>query len=336
VLFDGFRAAVRGLVESTGVLTVEPPVGASGHRAVVNVLDSNGQDSLFLNPSAPAAYTYGETPASSVTIAPAALAAGSESMVEITGSATAFAAGQTVAGFGSSDVTVRGLWVLGPDRVLANVHVAADAAQVAVPLSVATGFQIAVLPQALQILPADTSAPIVNPQAVNPANGQPSVYAGGAAAVAVSQLPPGADASSISISVGDSPARVLSVADGVVTFELPSGLDLGPAVLRLSAGGVAAPPVVIVIDAPPPVIQAVTDLDGVAIGPARPAMPGETLLLTVTGISDDSALADPSRLAIRVGGVEHTAVTITAVKELPGVYEVRIVLGAVEAARRFR
>lgn len=332
VLFDGYPAAVRSLDESTGVLTVEPPVGASGHRAVVNVLDSNGQDSLFLNPSAPAAYTYGESPAPSVAITPASLPAGAESMVEITGSDTAFAAGETVAGFGSSDVAVRGVWVLGPDRMLANVHVAAGAAQMAVPLSVATDFQTAVLPQALQILPANPSVPIVNPQAVNPASGQPSVYAGGAASIMVSQLPAGADAASISISVDDSPARVLAADNGAVTFELPAGLQLGPAVLRLSAGGVAASPVVIVIDEPPPVIQAVTDLNGAAVDAARPAAPGDVLVITVTGIAGDGVLSDPSQLVINIGGVEHKAVAITALKSLAGAYEVRLILGEVAPA----
>ena len=102
---------------------------------------------------------------------PQQLPAGSEAMLEITGLHTNFSDGRTIAGFGSSDVLVQRIWVLGPDRLLMNVRVSATAKPGGLPLTVITGFQTATLANALEIQHGLTEAPIPDPTLTNPATG---------------------------------------------------------------------------------------------------------------------------------------------------------------------
>ena len=56
---------------------------------------------------------------------------------------TRFADGQTIVGFGSSDILVRRVWVLSPTRLLANVSVAPTAPPFTnTQVSILTGFQM--------------------------------------------------------------------------------------------------------------------------------------------------------------------------------------------------
>jgi hypothetical protein len=56
--------------------------------------------------------------------------AGTDTMVEIRGFNTKFSEGETVVGFGSSDITVRKTWVMDPGRILLNISVGPAAAPV--------------------------------------------------------------------------------------------------------------------------------------------------------------------------------------------------------------
>ncbi|MCC7174275.1 MAG: matrixin family metalloprotease [Bryobacterales bacterium] len=318
IMFDGLAAPVVAQDPATGALTVIPPLGAAGHKAVVTALDSDGQESLFLDGANPPVYTYEAGAPPSVFLSPASLAAGSEAMIEITGVNTSFAGGQTIAGFGSSDVVVRRVWVLGPDRLLANVHVSDLAKPRTLPLTVITGFQMALRDSALEIRPAETDAPVVNPVAVNPETGQPSIYAGGKATFFVQRL-----SSGVAVTLDDLPAQVLAVEEGRVTIALPAGLDLGPAVLRLWTGGRAAAPVVIAIDPAPPVIRAVTDLAGAPLSSDKPAHPGDSLLVSVTGLGDEAEL-----LSLTLGGVAHTPTSVLPSTALEGGHIARFTVAA--------
>ena len=280
----------------------------------MTALDTDGQDSLFLDGANPPAYSYEAAEAPSLTLSPTALAAGAESMIEITGVNTGFAEGRTQVGFGLSDVVVRRVWALGPDRLLANVYVSPNAKTGLLPLTVVTDFQTVTKDLALDVQAPRLDTPVVNPVALNPDTGQPSIYAGGKAALSVAQMPAGLTASAVTITVDDLPAAVLAMAEGRITFAVPLALKVGPAVLRLSAAGLAAAPVVVAIDAAPPVIQSV----------ASPAVIGQSLWVTVTGLNDPAVLADPSRLVLTLGGVTHTPVTLRPSETLPDGYDARI------------
>ena len=328
IMFDGLPGTMAGYDTATGVLTVIPPQGAAGHRAVVTAVDSDGQDSLFLDGANPPSYTYEASPAPIVAMWPAALPAGSESMVEITGVNTNFTDGRTVVGFGSSDVVVRRVWALSPNRLLANVHVASAARARVLPLSVVTGFQMASRELALDVQPPAGGVPVVNPVAVNPNTGQPSVHAGGLAVLSVAQMPAGIAAAAVSVTLDDFPAPVVAVENGLVTVSVPAGLEIGPAVLRLQANGLAAAPVVMAIDPAPPVIRSIEDLAGEPVSPARPALIGQTLWVTISGIDDPAVPVDPSRLVLTLGGVAHTPQTLLPSTGIPGAYDVRFVVSA--------
>jgi uncharacterized protein (TIGR03437 family) len=306
ILFDGLPAAIAGQDATTGALTVIPPPGASGHSAVVTALDSDGQDSLFLDAASPAHYVYETSGTPSVAVSPASLPAATEAMVEITGVNTNFSDGQTLVGFGSSDIAVRRVWVTGPGRLLANVHTAENAQAAAVPLTVVTGFQIATQPSALQIQPARPGVPVPNPVVVNPSTGRPSIYAGGQAAMEVAHLPLGLTPAAVTVTLDGVAAEIVAVAEDRITFAVPASLALGPAVLRLTAGGQASLPIVVAIDPAPPVIKAVEVSPGQPVGAGSPARLGGELWVTVSGLADTGVLADPSRVSISLGGVVHT------------------------------
>jgi hypothetical protein len=306
VLFDGLAAQFVSFDWNTGELTVLPPQGASEHTAVVTVLDGDAQTSMFLdayrNPLPSYQYEAAAAPTVSL-VSPRQLPAGSEAMLEITGLHTNFFDGQTVAGFGSSDVMIQRIWVLGPDRLLMNVRVSAAAKPGLLPLTVVTGFRTVTLAGALEIQQGRTDAPIPDATLINPATGQPSIYAGGKALLTVANLP---QIPAPSATFNGLPAVVESVQGNAILLQLPEGLEVGPAVLRLVVGGQVLPDFVVPIDLAPPVVQKVSLLWGPAPTPANPVLPGEYLTVTVGG------LADPKLVQVSLGGVLHAVQYVAA------------------------
>jgi len=138
ILFDG----LPGLVESVngdGTLTVLPPVAPGNYTATVVALNSDGQSSLSLQPSPPT-YTFDSAPIPSLTVTPSSLSPGADAVVDITGANTNFVQGQTLVGFGTSDVTVKQIAVLSPTHV--SVTVTPNAFVQTNSLSVTTGLTI--------------------------------------------------------------------------------------------------------------------------------------------------------------------------------------------------
>ncbi len=332
VLFDGLAAQFVSFDWNTGELTVLPPPGASEHTAVVTALDGDGQSSMFLDadrdPLPSYQYETAETPTVSL-VSPRQLPAGSEAMLEITGLHTNFSDGQTVAGFGSSDVLVQRIWVLGPDRLLANVRVSAAAKPGVLSLFVMTGFETATLADALEIQPGRTDAPIPDPTPINPATGQPSIYAGGTALLTVANLPQNPAPSA---SINELPAEVEGVQGNTILLRVPAGIDVGPAVLRLVGGGEVLPAFMVSIDPAPPVIQSVLLLSGAEPTPALPIFPGGYLTVTVAGFADPRAPANPELIQVSLGGVPHAAKYLSISAADSNVYSFSIKVSAEVAA----
>jgi len=145
VLFDGQSGVVQGTTK-TGQLIVTPPPAQSGYTATVVALNSDGQSSLFLNPTPPT-FTYGGAAAipaalaaPSLTVTPETLVAGTATTVDVVGANTNFVAGQTVVGFGTSDVVVNQVTVMSPThlsvQVTPNVTVATSGINVTIGLGV--------------------------------------------------------------------------------------------------------------------------------------------------------------------------------------------------------
>jgi len=145
ILFDGLAGVVQGTGKD-GRLIVTPPPAQSGYTATVVALNSDGQSSLFLQPTPPT-FSYGTAAAAataqvlpSLTVTPKTLVAGSAVTVDIVGANTTFIDGQTIVGFGTSDVVVTQVNVLSPTHlkvsVTPNVTVATSGINVTTGLGV--------------------------------------------------------------------------------------------------------------------------------------------------------------------------------------------------------
>lgn len=152
VLFDG----LPGTVESTqpGSLLVTPPPASGNYVSTVVALNPDGQSSLFLSPT-PLTYTYDPAGTPSITVSPSTLPPGANTTVTITGVNTNFIQGQTVVGFGSSDILVSQINVLSPTQLTAMVTTSVPASTAGV--NVTTGLQIISQASGQQVTLSDDS-----------------------------------------------------------------------------------------------------------------------------------------------------------------------------------
>lgn len=310
ILFDGSAAQQVNFDWDSGELTVLAPPGPPGRRAPVTALDPSGQTSMFLDANSPLesrsfVYPDGEQ-LRLKRLTPSALQAGAEAMIEIEAEGSScFDPTGTKVGFGSSDITVRRIWVVEPCRLLANVSVAPQAATATVPLDLTSGSARATFSSALQILPVGVGLISVDPDLINPDTGGHSVYSGGPAQIRLNGLTASGNAD-VSITVQDISTAVTEASQGHITFRIPDGIPTGPAVLRVTLQGLALAPVVIQIDPPPPQILRITTPNGFEFTASSPARVGDLLVLAVAGLSPADQAPDPNSVTVWIGGVEHT------------------------------
>ena len=138
ILFDGQAGLILG-VQSDGSLLVTPPAAQGSYTANVVALDSDGQSSLFIQPTPPT-YTYDPAGNPSLTVMPSWIPPTGSTVVDIVGAYTNFT-GATTVGFGTSDAFVQSVTVLSPTHL--SVVVSASNAWVPTNgISVTTGLQI--------------------------------------------------------------------------------------------------------------------------------------------------------------------------------------------------
>ena len=304
VYFDGIQAVRSSAFTGNdlqGSLTVLPPAGNGGQVAQIIVYNGDGQNSTFAALNNPPTYTYPSAGTPQIqTLSLAALPSGATGMVDITTQNTAFLDGQVTVGFGSDDVTVQRVWVLGPTRLQANITVAANAATVSSEVSVISGFEVLSQANAFQVLPRNPSLPVIG--AVGNANtAQQTIYPGVFAAIYGVNL--AVSPSTVQVTLGGQPMTLQSngVLPGQVNFLIPANFPAGAAILRLNNGSVAANPIVVQIDVPPPTIQNVTNASGVPYDPTHPASSQDVVSIYVSNL-DPTVLANPSRLQVTVNG----------------------------------
>ncbi|MBL8231888.1 MAG: matrixin family metalloprotease [Bryobacterales bacterium] len=305
IFFDGHPAAIRSIDEQAGRAIVIAPPAPAGHRAVVQALNGDGQTSGFAQGANITTYTYDPGENSLLSMTPAALPAGSEGMVEISIPGANLVDGLARVGFGSSEISVRRVWVVSPTRLVANVAVGSNASGGA-SVTVVNGLQFINQSGAFFALPANPRLISVFPQAVNPVTGQAFVQAGSPAMVIVNNLPAGAVAANLTVTLNDLPVPVAGLNGNQLLFQIPGGLAPGAAILRIRAGAETSQAVAIAIEQPPPVILAIQN-SGLPIDATRPARAGDSLTLLVAGLTSDafSGQIDVSRLTVAVGGIEH-------------------------------
>ncbi len=322
IYFDGLPTAIRSLDDKTGNATVIPPPGASGQRATVSVFNRDGQNSLFLQAGAPQLYPYGVFDTPSFTVSPNALPAGSEAAITITGTNTHFTTGQTIAGFGTSDVFVRQVFVLSPTQLLVNVSIPPQAAQGSFEVSTIAGFQAATLPGGFTIQPFSKLTPSAIPLLTNAVPGQTGAYPGALVTLRGADLVSGAAASSVTINGQSAP--VLNATVSELTMQLPVGLNAGPALLRVNNGADSSPAVAVAIDTAPSVLTAAVDASNSAISGVNPARAGQVIRLMMSGFSDPATVIFPNEVSVVVGGISHAAVEVVPADN--GLYSVSFVL----------
>jgi Matrixin len=322
IYFDGLPAAIQSLDYAGGRATVIPPTGASGQNSTVTVYNHDGQNSLFLQANAPVTYAYAASGQPAVSLNPNTLSAGTEALVTISGVNTQFTSGQTLVGFGSSDVFVRNIIVQSPTQVLANVSIPAGAVNTVLEASVISGFQVASQPQAFQITPAIPSQPFVIPVLQNVTTGQTGAYPG--ATVSLNGLNLSSGSAAPTVLFNGVAATVLSASPNSVTLQIPSSLPIGAAILTVNNGTTTCPPVAVTIDPLPPTIVSIQSAASMPFTTSQPASGGQVVNLYLSGFADPTAVIFPSQVTINVGGVNHPAVEVSSAGN--GLFVVRFVL----------
>ena len=311
VYFDGLPAAVAAPFsgdDAQGSITVNPPPGTSGQTSLLTVFNSDGQNSMFLQSPAPPQFVYAASPVPQiVTVSPASLAAGSSPIgmaatIDITAANTNFVNGQVSVGFGTSDVTVRRVWVLSANHLAVNVVVAPNATVGASEVSVISGFQVMSQPAAFQIQPVNPASPAIA-FVVNGATNLPGPFNPlGYVTLYGSNLAPSPANLQLTLNGVTIPALFASATQ--INFQIPAGFGGGAATLNLNNGSASAFPVRLQIENPPAEIAGVSDADG-AVDATHPADPGDMLSVLVTNL-DPAAAATPGRVQVTVSGVPMT------------------------------
>ncbi len=328
VYFDGLPGAVVsfGAVKGTPGLSqmvVAPPPGGSGQTAILAVYNPDGENSQFVQSANPATFVYPASPVKTiVSVSPSSLPAGAEAMVDITGSGFSFVSGQTALGFGTSDVVVRQVFVLGPNHLQADVSVAPGAALSNPDVSVFSGFQMATAPAGFHIVSAVSGLPRPVPALTNAAPGLNGVYAGATVALYGTNLAVANAAPSVTFN--GEPATVLYSSPTQMNLQIPGDLPQGPAILKLFNGALNAFPLAINIDAQPASITAIQNLSGDTLDASHPVSPGDMVTVNLTGFAPDGQTIAASRVQVSVGGVMHPALSVGQATN--GLYQVNVVL----------
>jgi hypothetical protein len=326
ILLDGAPATVVSANEDGSLLISEPP-GLSGYQATVEAVNPDGQTSLqALGAADRPLFSYPLRDSVEIVPTPGAVTAGTDTLMVISGVNTHFAAGQTVVGFGSSDIAVRSTWVVSPQMVILNLSVAPGALPGTASVTVSTGLEIVTRPDILNVVAADPAQISLRVPIVNAVTGLAGVPAGGTALIRTSGLPENMDGwqlrigpDTTSFTVGD---------DGTLTVPVPADLAVGQQPVELVAPGAppaaVVPRVILQLDPPPPVILAAVDSTaadgaGVAVTPSTPAQLGDTVTLTVSGLAGGTGgLPAAGGVWINIGAGVYPALAVAPVPQDPG------------------
>ncbi len=329
ILFDGEQAKTLSVDADGASMVVAPPPAAQDYVAAVTALNSDGQTSLFL--AQPLLYTYpsGPSDAAAVTLSQNSQYTGTEAMVEITAANMTFQQDRTTAGFGSSDVVARRLWVVSPTRLRVNVWVAPGAQASDTTITVGSGLQTATIPNGFHIRTSTDATPTLGSDLANTDKRQYGVYPGSTATLPVANLPSSATVSSVTLKLNDTQVAVTALDANKVTFVVPESFTPGTVVARLGVPDVTVAPVFVTIRIAPPEIVSIT-ANGVAIDETHPAKPGARLVITAEHLGDGEETVSHDRIRLSIGGLNHALnEDAQPVPDKPKLHTLNAVLGTV-------
>jgi len=292
-----------GASAGCSTITVTPPSGANGQTSDITVFNGDGQNSLFLQSANIPVYGYPAVGTPQFVARPLSLPAGGEARVDITGVNTNFVDGQVTVGFGTSDITVNRVWVLGPAHLVVNVMVASGAALGSSEISVISGFQVMTQPLAFQIVQPNPAAPVIL-AVVNGVVGQASIYPNAIATIW------GANLTNPQITINGEAAQVAYSADYQVNVAVPADMPTGPMVLNLTTSG-GSVSLVVPIGYAPPVILGITEASGAIVDATHAAASGDQLTIAIGGLDPTVTLAS-GRLQVEVAGVAMPVQLVSA------------------------
>lgn len=310
IYFDGLPATINSMNTATGTAVVIPPPGTNNQEAVVTAYNPDGQNSQLVQ-TTPATYTYGAagTPVIN-TISPSSLPAGAEASIDITGSGFTFAPGQTIVGFGTSDVLVQQVFVLSPTHLQVNISVSPNAALSNPDVSVIAGFQYAIAPGGFQITAPVANLPTPLPPIVNAIAGLTGAYPGAIVSIYGSNLASGT--ATPVVTVAGQPVSVLYASATQLNLQLPSTLTPGPALFTLNNGVMNAYPITVTIANLPAGIAAIQNISGAYIDSSNAAQQSDGLIVTLTNFAPQGTTINPSQVSVSVGGVSLTPYQVIA------------------------
>jgi hypothetical protein len=327
VVFDGVPATLIS-ANADGSLTVAAPPASSNYTAYIEALTSDGQTSWqALGSTTPPKFTYAGPQNPSITLNAGLLLPGTDSMVDIIGTNTSCASGQISVGLGSSDIVVDRVWVLNPQRVQLNVTVSPLAQAGPVDLTLVCGLQEVVLRGVLQVQTAGPNQMTMRTPILNAFTSLDGTPAGGTALIRTVGVP--LNLAGWQLFVDFTPTTFQMGGGGLIQVQIPPGLLPGAGSVYLISpdNSIVIPPVVMQIDAPPPVIVAAANATGALISNSNPVPLGSVVTLSVTGLTQSSNGAGLSQTQVTVGGVVIT----TPLTILPGPqtdsYQIQFVLG---------
>jgi len=190
-------------------------------------------------------------------------------------------------------------------------------------ISVVSGFQVMTQPAAFSVQAGNPSLPVLALPLGNGDPAQQTIFPGSTASIYGFNL--GQNAGAIQVTVNDQLAPVLGVAADHVNIQVPTTTPTGLAVVKMTIGSVAANPVLIQIDSPPPSIVRISNSSNVNYDATHFAAAGDSMNLVVSGL--DPAIATQnnlSRVGITVSGIPMTPLEVASLGG--GLYQIRFVL----------
>ncbi|QOY89451.1 matrixin family metalloprotease [Paludibaculum fermentans] len=323
VWVDGVSAKIVSAQD--GKLVIAPPPAQAGYRAVLAAFNPDGQSSLFIYGVDSPAYVY-DTPAlAQINVAPTAVPAGTETIVEINGVNTSFDNWLPSLGIGSSDVTVRQVYTMNGTKAVATITISPQATAGPAALTVSSGLLLSNVTGGFQILP--NSKPLY--VAASAMTG--GIYSGGQAVLPMVNL---ANARPTTVTAvltdrtgNDRIAQAYVTPNNTITVQIPDGFPLGPAIVKLVVDGVSALPTVVQVDQQPPSILAVQSILGTMVAASAGAHPGDTLQLLVLNLGDGVSAIDPSRITVTSPGIaDHSVQSVIVNPAVLGSYLVQFSL----------
>ena len=142
VMFDGVQATLLQVVNSQQLIVLPPPAQPGFVSHVVG-LHPDGQSSLFFTgDSETATYIYPGSAAPALAVTSGSIPAGGTMTVDIIGTHTSFADGETYVGFGTSDVAVSNVEVISPTHLQATATNHGSSAVPTTNINVTSGLSV--------------------------------------------------------------------------------------------------------------------------------------------------------------------------------------------------